>query len=749
MKKKPLLSCCETLSLRYAPSKICYKSQEHQRKKIAPLSVRKTSGVYQETGPEPRVCVAHAQEDLSSSQPASDAAPLQTRTLTLNEVMAELEAWKPSWGGEYSSLVTTHQAVEPLSADTLQEWRSQGRKFQIIPSKLVHTLKAHTGRKKTRCVCCGNMEEVSLFSRSECYAGGVDATALRAVLRIGSAWEWSISTFDVRTAFLQSRLLDKHDVPTVVKTPWLWRKHGICQEEFWLVKGALYGLCISPRSWCESRDATMSSANTRLEGLDVTLRRFQSDPNLWWIMGREQSGKESRLGIVAWYIDDALILAQPSRGKTLTEFVAGLWNTTPPEYLLPGQVLVYNGFEIEQEGPCVRLHQRSFLTELLSRYPGTEQSEVPALPIPASEVEEADVRLTRRCQALCGELLWLSIRTRPELCYAVSLMAQKMAKWPREAWERGLQMLRYLRRHPKVALSYGAPKSGVLARATALSDASFAPAAERSHQCTLTFLGDNLITWHSSRQPFITQSTCEAELVALCSALSDLEAQLSLFQELLPTAEWIKELLCDNKSAVAICQAPFGSWRSRHLHLRANVVKERLSQGWALKHQPGTEMLADLGTKPLSPGRFLELMLGLGLYVPPSSPPRPQAKTVSLQLRHHPLDYRTLELGPVPTEARCQSLLRALILVELISSLPVGASTPVVSAPLPPAKVSIGICLFIGMVLSALWIRSSVKLAAASTLVLVVSWAAIEVNLRENFVQERISTGSAVGSVDG
>ena len=595
-------------------------SEEEECPPLAPEEQwKELASLCPESGMEPRVCVAHAQGDPSASQGSTDAT------------LAELDAWKPSWGEEYSSLVTTHQAVEPLPAETLQEWRIQGKKFQIIPSKLVHTLKAHTGRRKTRCVCCGNMEEVSLFSRNECYAGGVDATALRATLRVTSAWGWSISSFDVRTAFLQSRLLDKHDVPTVVKTPWLWRKHGICQEEFWLVKGALYGLCISPRSWCESRDATMSGASTRLKGFEVSLQRFRADPNLWWIVGCDSTAKETYLGIVAWYIDDALILARQDVAKSLTEFVAGLWNTTPPEYLLPGQVLVYNGFEIEQEGSCIRLHQRSFLTELLSRYPGKSQADVPALPITPTETEDPDIHLTRKCQALCGELLWLSIRTRPELCYAVSLMAQRMAKWPREAWERGLQMLKYLRRHPGVALTYGAPRSGILTRATALSDASFAPFAERSHQCCMTFLGDSLITWHSSRQPFSTQSTCEAELVALCSALSDLEAQLPLYQELLPASEWTRELLCDNKSAVAICQAPFGSWRSRHLHLRANVIKERLTKGWTLRHQPGVD--------------------GIGL-----------------------------DVESVPSEAKCQSLLRAWILLEIIGSLPVGETAEVESA---------------------------------------------------------------------
>ena len=687
------------------------KARDGDMQECPPLlpedQVKELACLVLDTPPEERLCVAHATADPSSRGSASSEVPLQTRTLTLGEVLAELEDWKPSWGEEYDSLVKTHEAVCPLDAEELQEWRDQGRKFQIIPSKLVHTLKAHTGRRKTRCVCCGNMEEVSLFNRHECYAGGVDATALRAALRVVSAWEWSISSFDVRTAFLQSRLLDKHDVPTVVKTPWLWRKHGICQEEYWLVKGALYGLCISPRSWCESRDATMAAAHTKMAGFQVSLRCFRSDPNLWWVIGRDPEDKEdneTQLGIVAWYIDDALILAQPAHAQAITEFIAGLWNTTPPEYLSPGQVLVYNGFEIEQDGACIRLHQKSFLTELLSRYPGHELADVPAVPYPPREEEEPNPDLTRKCQALCGELLWLSIRTRPELCYAVNMMAQRMARSPLEAWERGIQILKYLRRHPEIALSYGLPSSGDLCRATALSDASFAPNAERSHQCCLTLLGDSLITWHSCRQPFITQSTCEAELVALCSALSDLEAQLPLFKELLPSKEWSCELLCDNKSAVAICQAPFGSWRSRHLHLRANVIKERLSQGWSLRHQPGVEMLADLGTKPLALGRFLELMLGLGLHVPPTAAVQPQVRMVRSPTRPCSLDLGASDMFSVPAESRCQSLLRALILLELVGSLPTGESssggesTPFLSEDLR------GICTAGSICLATLWL---------------------------------------------
>ncbi|OLQ03927.1 Copia protein [Symbiodinium microadriaticum] len=637
----------------------------------------------EEDTPPPQLCVARAVDpsavqstEVPPNAPPEDShVPLQTRTVTLVEVLSELELWLPSWKEEYNSLVHQHKAVRPLAQTYFDRWRREGVEYQLIPSKLVHTLKAHTGRRKARCVCCGNMESHSIYHKHECYAGGADATTLRALLRVASAHRWAVSSFDVRTAFLQSRLLTANRVPTVVKVPWLWRKHCICIEEFWLVEGALYGLCISPRSWCESLDGTMASASTTFDDMKVTLVRFETDPNVWWVKGVKPSGETTVLGCVAWYIDDALILAEPDYSRRVTEFVAGLWSTTPPEYLVPGQVLVYNGFEIEQDGPYLHLHQRSFVAELLSRYPGHENSEVPAVPRsgPVQE-EERDAALTRKCQALCGEMLWLSIRTRPDLSFAVSMMAQCMAARPNEAWERGLQMLKFLRRHPGVALGYGPPSSS-LAVASAMSDASFAPDASRSHQCSLTFLGGSLITWSSGRQNFITQSTCEAELVALVQGLQDLESQLPLFKELLQGSPVECHLLCDNKAAVAICQAPFGSWRSRHLHVRANVVKERLAQWWTLQHLPGLEMLADIGTKPLGSSRLLELMLGLGLHVPEQRPP-----TVATATNLFPQPTSVPESPRTGNDPRIQRLIRALVLLELIEFLPLSEASDVMVA---------------------------------------------------------------------
>ena len=103
------------------------------------------------------------------------------------------------------------------------------------------------------------------------------------------------------------------------------------------------------------------------------------------------------------------------------------------------------------------------------------------------------------------------------------------------------------------------------------------------------------------------------------------------------------------------------------------MIKERVVQGWRLEHLPGSEMLADIGTKPLGPGRLLELMLGLGLHVPDTSPP-----LVSVASLRCPVSrlQATADEVPVPNVAlaspRAQQLLRALFLLELVGSLPQG-----------------------------------------------------------------------------
>lgn len=79
----------------------------------------------------------------------------------------------------------------------------------------------------------------------------------------------------------------------------------------------------------------------------------------------------------------------------------------------------------------------------------------------------------------------------------------------------------------------------------------------------------------------------------------------------------VKQLFTDSSSAVAILSTEGGSWRTRHLRLRAAAARQKIQEGeWGINHQGGEVMIADLGTKALTAARFQELKTLLGMGTP-------------------------------------------------------------------------------------------------------------------------------------
>ena len=77
----------------------------------------------------------------------------------------------------------------------------------------------------------------------------------------------------------------------------------------------------------------------------------------------------------------------------------------------------------------------------------------------------------------------------------------------------------------------------------------------------------------------------------------------------------VKVIKTDSLSAVAILCHDGGSWRTRHLRLRAAYARQAVISGdWLIQHVPGDVMVADLGTKALTAARMelLKKLMGMG-----------------------------------------------------------------------------------------------------------------------------------------
>ena len=178
-----------------------------------------------------------------------------TRPVSLEEVRGNLEEWTEALRDEYKSLIN-HGAIKPLDESDYLEVKKNNEEVITIPGMLVATLKP-PNRKKARVVACGNHVQED-HQRQDISAGGIDAIVTRTLVAIASRKSWSISTADVKTAFLQAPRRTTPGKATVITPPSILRESKILNKgngERWLVTGALYGLVESPKDWAVYRDA--------------------------------------------------------------------------------------------------------------------------------------------------------------------------------------------------------------------------------------------------------------------------------------------------------------------------------------------------------------------------------------------------------------------------------------------------------------------------------------------------------------
>ena len=111
---------------------------------------------------------------------------LQTRIASHAEVIKNREEWLPRWT------------------------RNPDYKVDIMPGKMVPTVKAPNGKKKCRIVICGNYAEGGGKDSDESlYAGGSDTISIRTITKYAVAQDWEAMVLDIKTAFLNAPLQER------------------------------------------------------------------------------------------------------------------------------------------------------------------------------------------------------------------------------------------------------------------------------------------------------------------------------------------------------------------------------------------------------------------------------------------------------------------------------------------------------------------------------------------------------------
>ena len=547
-----------------------------------------------------------------------DHATLVTKSISLEEVRRNINEWKPALEAEYRSL-KDHKAICPINEEEYQRLRKEREVMESIPGMLVATLKPPS-RKKARVVACGNHVQ-SGAERGDLSAGGIDTIAFRSLVSMATREGFSIGTADVKTAFLQAPRRSTPGRETIVQPPAILKEAGVLSygwAERWKVTGALYGLVESPRDWADFRDGKLRQMSWRVHDGGRVQLRPTAESHLWKLVElpeREGEKEENIRAYLGVYVDDLVVAAKDDMLVNFMEQLKKVFLMSPYEVVTDKLPVTFCGYEITKKGGGFVLNQAKYTDDLLRRrnVQGYELQPLPKIEEGDDEPEK-DIAVIREVQAIVGELQWLASRTRPDLAYATSLVARMVHRRPCYALRLCNYILKYLHKVPSLGLHY-LPDDDV-GTLHVKADTSFGPAHEqfRSVQGVALYHGSHLLLWSSSRQPFVTLSTAEGELVGYSEAF---QCGMSL-SELLLLFNYPTKKVLEGDSKAALCQitSDAGSWRTRHLRLRAWKLREMVMGGdsqWSAKHVPGGELVADGLSKSLQGAAHRKFLGLLGL----------------------------------------------------------------------------------------------------------------------------------------
>ena len=337
----------------------------------------------------------------------------------------------------------------------------------------------------------------------------------------------------------------------------------------------------------------------------------------------EKGGSSLCVGHIIVYVDDMMVMADDGVRKAFFERLQQEWKCSENETVGTENWVRFCGFEMKrhENGVGLLVGQKSYTLDLLKRHKDVTPK---SYPMPKGEVVGSDeenptIEDIRRGQAITGELLWLAGRSRPDISYAVSTMGRAVLKRPKWVQQIGKHVLGFLSNTQNVCLLYQpcckdhgiygtlqVPRHERLLEAFA--DISYAPEGDRSHQGIIICAAGSPIQWEATRQAFHTMSTSESELVGYCEAttmLKSTEALMKVIHGPITNDDdpgFEKVIYGDNTSALSILTNPDGGWRTRHLRLRSACLRELLRdepQNWKIRHQKGSDLPADMLTKPI------------------------------------------------------------------------------------------------------------------------------------------------------
>lgn len=364
------------------------------------------------------------------------------------------------------------------------------------------------------------------------------------------------------------------------------------------LKKSLYGLKQAPRCWNAVLNDYLKS---------IGFKQSVADPCVY------VKKNNDHLLLVVVYMDDLIIIANTAEEMTkVKESLSVRFKMTDM-----GKLHYCLGITIEQEGQCLWINQKQYISNILVKYGMTEAKTV-STPTDLSVKLQMDDNYSKQVdlvmyQSIVGSLLYAAVATRPDISQAVGVISKFSSRPTKAHLTAAKRILRYLKGTASLAVKYQKSSNGTL---IGYADADWAGDSEDRHPTTgnLFLMAGGPISWLSKKQAVIALSTSEAEYVSVSAATQEAVWLRRLLADIQAVPEGLTIIMEDNQGAIGIAKNPIQHARTKHIDIRYHYVREALQEGViSLSYCPTDKMIADLLTKGLPRGRFEILRKAMGM----------------------------------------------------------------------------------------------------------------------------------------
>ncbi|GJS33989.1 ribonuclease H-like domain-containing protein [Tanacetum coccineum] len=284
-----------------------------------------------------------------------------------------------------------------------------------------------------------------------------------------------------------------------------------------------------------------------------------------------------------------------------------------------GSLNYFLGISVTRDSSGLFLFQKKYAVELLDRahMVNCNPSRTPVDTESKLGSDEDPVSDPTLYQSLAGSLQYLTF-TRPDISYVV----QQVCLYMHDPREPHFSALKRILRYVLGTLDYGLQLfSSSTTDLVAYYDADWAgcPTTRRSNSGYCVFLGNNLLSWSSKRQPTLSRFSAEAEYRGVANVVAETCWLRNLLCELHTPLSSATLVYCDNVSAVYLSCNPVQHQRTKHIEIDIHFVRDLVAADQVrVLHVLSRYQFADIFTKGLPSALFEEFCTSLSVRCPPA-----------------------------------------------------------------------------------------------------------------------------------